>query len=156
MSFININDTNIKLSNIKQYGVSSEYRFIDVPVYEKVYKDSKPYKPSKLNFIKRLFDSYHEYDFTGEYKRLDIITGNYIPSLVNGEVFYCVNKSNESGLDIISFKDITAKFNPELKPNKIIYKYLYITTFQNDNFRFYDYQIKVNEKHRELIEKSSK
>lgn len=155
MSFININDTNIKLSNIKQYGVSSEYRFRDIPVYEKVYKDSKPYKPSKLNFIKRFFDSYHEYDFTGEYKRLDI-TENYISSLINGDVFYCVNKSNEGGLDIINFKDITAKFNPELKPKKIIHKYLYITTFQNDNFRFYDYEIKVNEKHRELIEKSSK
>lgn len=155
MSFINVNDTNIKLSNIKQYGVSSEYRFIDIPVYEQVYKFPEPSKPSKLNFIKKFFNSYTEYDFTGEYKRLDVLNSNYNESVKNGEMFYCVNDSKESGLEMINYNGITDKFNPELKPRKIIYKYLYITTFQNDNFKFYDYEIEVEEKHKELIEKTS-
>lgn len=148
MSFVTINNTSIKLSNIKSFGVSSTYdRFMDIQIYELI----EPKKDSKW-FSKALHYLFNEtLKPTGEYIRMNNKEYYNILNYERRVPYYIRDENKELKLRKTGERDgVMPVIDDKNKKGKS--KYLYITTFQNDNYQFFDDQIEVNKEHKKLLD----
>lgn len=158
--FIELSGTNIKISNIKNYGVSisdQKYKAIKVPIFEinPKYVQRKEMNSNKfLKTISLTFTS--KYLRTGKRAIVGINEFNKktynIPeqggTVVKYELPYLVVKL-ENGKKKKDSNRITIieEINEELF---IYWDYLYVNTYQNENYQFYGYDINTKEKLAEL------
>lgn len=126
--FIIIDDSRIKISNIKNYGISSieEIENFDETKYKhasfdyELYRERVDEERLALKNAKAPFDT-------------PFFTNLISERLKNYEV------------ELQKAKEKLSKLSEAKKNNKrIIKKYLYITTYQNDNYRFYENESKCN------------
>ncbi|MDZ5724613.1 MULTISPECIES: cold-shock protein [unclassified Acetobacterium] len=111
-AFISFGDINLKISNIKDYGLGHD-------IGEEEYEE--------------------DVHFTAGEK---VISGLFGIGLLAGGSF--------DGFSLLDTSDRKVK---QKRPVKI--KYLYVTTFQNDNYRFYkrDVSFDINQKYQELCDR---
>lgn len=136
--FITIGNNNIKISNIKEFGISigNKIKAAKVPIYRE--------NPDHKNggFLKKLLrskyigtESYTEIP----YKDLTLFEGEYILP------YHMVRDSSNSVKKVnlqLSLKKSKVKF--------VYWRYLYITTYQNDNYQFYEYEYEIDKTLSEL------
>lgn len=150
-NFISVGNTNIKVSNIKEFGVSysSNIKAIKTPIYErnqeyfdkKVAAGKNPLKhillPKKIintalyvEVPKSEFEIRRRKggDYFSDYDE-------YVLPYVLIRITPTYNEKDYSRITIINENDV--KF--------IYWKYLYITTYQNDNYQFYEDDIDIDE-----------
>lgn len=149
MSFININNTSIKVSNIKSFGISSTTkRYIDLQIFEKT--ERKGFL-GVLGFAISIAaggtgssmtptEEYKRLSYEKYYNRLGFNTTPY---------FYRENKNSEVQLLNTPERHITEE-GPKIGRKTVTTRYLYITTYQNDNYQFYDDQINVDKEYKNI------
>ena len=142
--FVTCGGTNIRLNNIKQYGLGK------YPVlYEKVFQE---YIVCNVNasFLERLLIGSEEkkYKFEGEWSAYWEISEEDVDRFINDDMTsVCARKSNgELTHDTSLHKKRRDVYKVEYK------KYLYITTYQNDNFKSKETEVNfdVVEKYNEI------
>lgn len=159
-SFVEFGNTRIKLSNIKNYGISSAFIYY-AKVFEKVEKE-----PEKKGLLWLLTETPVEWVDTGERIRLceskeeaEKLMEKWVKTdrkLYANELDYratcCKVKRYLRTNGVISDDATASKFDDVVECNSV--KYLYVTTFQNDNYRFYvdTVDFDIHEKCRELDE----
>jgi cold shock CspA family protein len=155
-TFISVGNTNIKVSNIKQFGVaySDKVKAIKTPIFEKNPEYFEKKNKAGKNPFKHLFlpDEFSETGFFTEVRRSEFhtrkIEGNeFRYSYLRYELPYILvritpktNEKNHNKRTIIHEDDVKFTY----------WKYLYITTYQNDNYTFYEYDIDIDETLSEL------
>lgn len=133
--FLRIGDTRIKVGNIKDYGIEYETVF-----YEKVYtKTRKAYSKTMdvalrlAGFGKPISNPESDYDLAwdGETVRIDEIRYLELSSELR-KTYKMVLDDNGVAKEMVGFnatiKDVVEKEC----------KYLYLTTYQNDTYKFYE------------------
>lgn len=159
MSFVTINNTSIKLSNIKNFGISSksvEYASVYLMEKKKI-KESKRGKGIRAAFngvllIANIVDGTSDYFRRYKYELVSLTPHIKLPSNeYEIDTYYLKNEdgsiSKKTSVDDDTFRDDNTKFCEfSFKTTK----YLYITTFQNDNYRFHESQIDVEKEHQKL------
>lgn len=154
--FIAINDVRIKASNIKNYGVSEDTKYL-AAVYKIKYESIgfifSHTEYSKEKTDKKVVIDKNEYDWiknNGEspiYGLFDEDDSNvYIGDSANvpeGVICHAIEKrTDQYGFTYAG--DTMIKATPEdVWCEKK--KYLYITTYQNDNYKFYENEIDIDE-----------
>lgn len=142
--FVICGGTNIRLNNIKQYGLGK------YPVlYEKVFKE---YIVCNVNasFLERLLIGSEEkkYKFEGEWSACWEISEEDVYRFINDDMtsVYARKSNGELTHDTSLRKKRRDVYKVEYK------KYLYITTYQNDNFKFKETEVNfdVVEKYNEI------
>lgn len=143
--FVTCGGTNIRLNNIKQYGLGK------YPVlYEKVFKE---YIVCNVNasFLERLLIGSEEkkYKFEGEWSACWLeISEEDVDRFINDDMtsVYARKSNGELTHDTSLRKKRRDVYKVEYK------KYLYITTYQNDNFKFKETEVNfdVVEKYNEI------
>lgn len=182
MSFVTINNTSIKVSNIKNFGISSTLK--NEVVYYLMEKktlpdESKTSKVTRRGFsviatalltavnivegtrgssfvppatyckyelvkIKKFSKKYFDIPKSSAYKAGD--TGPVI------DAYYIKNK--EGKIELLNKLDEDTRYGFEdsvTDSNVVERRYLYITTFQNDNYQFFDYEIDLDKEHKNLL-----
>ena len=142
-----LDDTRVRLSNIKNYGISSGKKF-----RQKLYTRKEVLNPVGVvaSFFSLLEGGYcsdetveYEYEWTGKWnegmskEEIDELGGGTLVLLDKGEIGV-TRKVLASDSCIQEYQE----------------KYLYITTFQNDNFVFWESEVSfdINEKCKEIDE----
>ena len=147
VNFVKIGDNRIKISNIKNYGVSTKNLF-----YQKVYKVVE-----ERTLLQRLLTS-REWIETENLVNINEVDAENIK---NGIQPLCVYR--KKGSTISSQKDFNGNMfyvNAEKDGNYYLrideasaritdlitksVRYLYITTFQNDNYTFYEDEVDID------------
>ncbi|MUK88418.1 hypothetical protein GMD78_08445 [Ornithinibacillus sp. L9] len=149
-NFISINNTNIKVSNIKEFGISLSHKIkaIKVPVYKMNPDYVKSKERAGKNILKKLLLP-EKYINAGTYKEIFIekfekytIQGNeFRYSRDVYELPYIFIKQSET-------KDVKHDGYTRIDADEakfVYWKYLYITTYQNDNYKFYEHDINIEE-----------
>lgn len=165
-----IKDDAIKLSNIKTFGIGTGCVYeISVPIYEryKTVRDSRWFKKTlrglgkfawtltavatdtnlgNLDFMKTTLI------FTNQYRKIKY-SGTKQSHLNSKNATHAIiidtlNNNNEYTLNHSKFNDYF--IDKEKKPIYRHEKYLYITTFQNDNYRYYNNEIDVKKEFERL------
>lgn len=149
-NFISVHHTNIKVSNIKEFGVSQSTRMkaIKAPVFKLNPAYVRKKDMAGRNLFKKLLlpDKYLE---TSEYK--DVPKEEFNKVTIKGNEFSYDH--DEYRLPYILVKTVTGivKDNDrytridEGEAKKVYRKYLYITTYQNDNYQFFEDDINIEE-----------
>lgn len=142
--FLIIGRNRIKLSNIKTYGISSRVFY-----YQKVNKVEE-----ECWFIFRY--TYHRWH--GDTIMLDNNKQERIRKMNTGEPMEVKNTGSLGMLVFDNNGEIEEKSGIEPNEGDIFgkkHKYLYITTYQNENYRFYDFDVDfdVEEKCKEIDDK---
>lgn len=160
--FIAINDVRIKASNIKNYGVSVETKYLAA-----VYRIKKVYTPTGSGFFGRLLSTTSlEKEKTD--KRVVIDKGEYEWIKNGGEApIYGLFDEDDDAVYRWNYANVpegiichavykhfgqfgeTTEGEPMIKasPEDVWCeekKYLYITTYQNDNFKYYEDEVDIN------------
>lgn len=149
--FLRIGDTRIKVGNIKDYGI--EYETI---LYEKVYKKTKKTYSKTMDAVLRLAgfgkpiqNPESDYDLTwdGGKVRIDEIRYLELSSELR-KTYKMVLDDNGVAKEMIGF---TATIKDVIEKEC---KYLYLTTYQNDTYEFYemDVDFDLEEKCKEIDE----
>lgn len=150
--FVAINDVRIRVSNIKNYGVAEETKY-----FSKVYKILNCYTSEKERLEKNIEINKDEFDWVKSDKDAPIYAlfdeddedvffdgsiGNYYADFIEvpeGIICHAIEREDFETAGDIMIKAVPSDVWCEKK------KYLYITTFQNDNFKFYDDEIDVEQ-----------
>lgn len=149
--FIAINDVRIRVSNIKNYGVSEEKKYFSKVFELDSYYNRESRAEMNIEITKEEYEwvksgkdapAYALFDENDENVLYDDYLGNYYADfhkVPEGIICHAIS-TEDSFLD----GEIMTKADPsdvwcEKK------KYLYITTYQNDNFKFYDDEIDVEQ-----------
>lgn len=160
-----INNDAIKLTNIKSFGIGStdELYKVRIPIYH--YDESKEKTGSKVS---RAFDNFiyflqiandvegerpehwkNKLTFINKYKEIECsLSRNYYQDskkqvhaiIENEDVQHEINKEDLKNYNFDIIK----------KPIYYTTKYLYITTFQNDNYRYHSNEINVRKEFNRL------
>jgi cold shock CspA family protein len=155
--FISVGNTNIKISNIKQFGVakSEEIKGIKVPVYRLNPEYVRKRNEAGNNIFKKLFlpskylksEEYVEVRIS-EFSTYEVAHEYRSPSLYY-KLPYLLVRTSTTKIDkdyefITKIEEYEAKFT--------YWRYLYITTYQNDNYKFYENEIDIEKTLSELNE----
>lgn len=153
-TFILIGSMRIKLCNIKNYGIGEGYSY-----HRKLYKKEEVFG---LWYIKKagynLSDAKCTADgrtFVKNFKFVKMIKVDKDLIDDKGKMYFKNDDYYEKDNDYIVFKEsVEFEGNENIKDevNKIINRYLYVTTYQNDNYTFYqsDCDFNIDEKLKEL------
>ncbi|MFD2831063.1 hypothetical protein [Corticicoccus populi] len=151
MKFFTVGNTSIKIANIKSFGIGiTQQRYTDVQIYENKSSKTKSkgeHAASIFWSLYALVESRGESLFaptkyligTGEYKRM-------LCENDDGSFYYREDKNSSPILT--NSEDLDTSSSPRTKSVKT--RYLYITTFQNDNYQFHEDTININEVHNKL------
>lgn len=150
-SFISINNTNIKASNIKEFGISQsdEVKALKVPIYKLNPEYYKTKERAGKNIFKKLFLP-EKYIRTGTFEQ--ILEKEFEKFTIQGNEFRDSRKVYElpfilvkqSKTKNIKFDEYSTRIDKD-EAEFVYWKYLYITTYQNDNYQFYEYSIEIEE-----------
>jgi cold shock CspA family protein len=156
--FISVGNTNIKISNIKQFGVaeSEERKGIKVPVYRLNPEYVRKRNEVGNNIFKKLFlppmylesEEYVEVRLS-EFSIYERAGNEFRPSYYYYELPYLFVRTSTTKID----KD--HQFRTIIREDEVkfsYWRYLYITTYQNDNYKFYEYEIDIEKTLSELNE----
>lgn len=150
--FVAINDVRIRVNNIKNYGVSEEISYLS-----KVYRILDCYRCEKERIEKNIEINKEEYEWVKSGKDAPIYAlfneadedvfyddyiGDYYADFIEvpeGIICHAIEREDFETAGDIMIKAVPSDVWCEEK------KYLYITTFQNDNFQFYDDEIDVEQ-----------
>lgn len=158
--FIELLGTNIKISNIKNFGVSISnkyYKAIKVPIYKINPKYIQRKSSNNNRFIKAISLSFtNKYLSTGkraivsikEFDKEEYTVGDQGEIRIKYVLPYTIVRL-EDGKKIKDFSDTTIikAINEEYF---IYWDYLYVKTYQNEDYRFYGFDINITEKLAEL------
>lgn len=156
-NFISINDTNIKVSNIKSFGVSTSKHIkgIMTPIYkvnpDYVRKESAAGKNifKKLLLPTKYIDSGTKKEVAiDEFKKVTIKGNEFTYSRDVYDLPYFLVRVSTTRIDKFDGRTRIEADDAEY----VYWKYLYITTYQNDNYRFYEDEITIDEVLEELNE----
>lgn len=141
-AFVEFGDTRIKMSNIKNYGISS------APVYYARVFEKIETEPAKKGLLWLIAGNPITWRDTGECIRLSESKEEaeklmerwvHVKGVYSSEAHYrevcCKIKRYVKTNGVISDGETAAKFEDVITCKTV--KYLYVTTFQNDNYRFY-------------------
>lgn len=179
MSFVTINNTSIKVSNIKNFGISSDLK--NEVVFFLMKKKALP-REKKRSTVTRIGGGIFKNVIANVISATEGGGGGYISSnridyeLIKDKIMakkyldisnrgytagddgpeYSAYFMEDSKGDIVEFhnldRDTRFGFEGSVTNSKIVKcRYLYITTFQNDNYKFYDYEIDVDKEHKNLL-----
>lgn len=146
--FISFDNTRIKLSNIKHYGISSTVRY-----YAKIYENKKV----SSSFLGLIDVSHNEDVWTGE-KILLLNARDYQDAY---DIMFPVPAQNADGstacVRFIMKNGEVEKTSEIRKRNKsdiieVEEEYLYVTTYQKDNYQFFkdDVEFDIYDKFKEI------
>jgi CspA family cold shock protein len=165
--FVQFGDTRIKLANIKSYGVSIHRTYFE-KIYEKVGELTGD-ETGFIGFLKSLVD-WDEIEFQWQYKgRSFEVSEVQAAQILRGQSKRAVYVKKGERYKLMDNTDGSHTYERYHRADKdgiyclerntektdLIIKdrqYLYITTYQNDNYRFYEDEVgfDINEKVREL------
>ncbi|MET2871876.1 cold shock domain-containing protein [Exiguobacterium profundum] len=166
--FISLNGHDIKKSNIKNYGISQEYRY-----YQRIYtlvKEKNEYEGGKVKILfKELLYGTHTFSYVKTKKmyrisqdRFNRVVGNngsvhHVLDARQGEIIgWQGDEDDDVDTEIVApftgFIDLNrndfdwelTKRNDRIDKSDVMRrqeKFIYITTYQGDNFKFYENQI---------------
>lgn len=157
--FIILGNIRIRVSNIKSYGISSEERF-----YEKIYIGIEV-SHSRSGLPKLLLGEKYttlELEWKGD---MELIDDDRYSDISKKNYYECDEEYRRCGCKSMIYCN-TYKLYKKTGSNEILEsdqfstidevvlerrdKYLYITTFQRDNYRFFEDEFNIFEKCREL------
>lgn len=150
--FISIGNTNLRVSNIKEFGVSlsSEVKAIKAPIFQLNPEYVAKKQSAGSNIFKKMLLP-EKYIMTGQSKEVSRSEFEKVTFTSREEyrLPYILVKTSGNNLvkDHNRFTFIDAD-----KAEKVYWKYLYVTTYQNDNYRFYEYDIDIDETRSRLNE----
>jgi cold shock CspA family protein len=152
-SFFSIGNTNIKVKNIKEFGTSTDlYRIksIKVPVYELNLNYVSKRATMGKNPLKWLLLP-EKYKAT--VKKVEVPIHMFSEYYDEGKKMYHLPyKKVLSGDKITNEKDAGPTGIKASNAKEVYMKYLFVTTYQNDNYRFYEDEIDIKERLAELEE----
>lgn len=156
-NFISVHHTNIKVSNIKEFGVSKSttIKAIKAPIFKLNPEYVRKKDMAGKNLFKKLLLP-GKYIETGEYK--EVSKNEFTKVTIKGNEFSYDH--DEYRLPYILVKTVAGIVKDhdrytridENEAKKVYWKYLYITTYQNDNYQFYEDDINIDETLAELDE----
>ena len=129
-SFVKIGDTSIKASNIKQYGISST-EMLKIPIYE-AYEE-------KVQLWVLDFGTTIRYRQTGSFRYMEKDTVDYRRDDYN--ITWIVPFFVKANGKIEQKSDYPMDKQADIEV--VNCSYLYVTSFQGNNYRFFDYEYDV-------------
>lgn len=141
---IKLGSTRNRLSNIKNYGISSERRY-----YQKVYHST----PNRDNLWNRLImRTNHRYEGMEKDITYYYMTYSGDKELIGkllyvkkGDPYLSENKEQTIAEEDGVYRSAYPIFeNDDIRAHNL--RYLYVTTFQNDNYTFYENEIDIDQK----------
>lgn len=141
--FILLGNTRIKIGNIKDYGISSKMKDYE-KIYEVVERSGGIVLKFLLGNIKLVWNGEVEKITADRWNELSE-SSKHSQEVRNEHVRYWYEYTykrykNEKG-EVVTANDLGAVATLENSVVEKEIKYLYITTFQNDNFRFYEDEV---------------
>src|SRR5690606_30932502 len=146
--FISIGNTNLKVSNIKEFGVSSSsyVKAIKAPIFQLNPEYVAKKQSAGSNIFKKMLlpGKYIMTEQSKEVSRSEFekVTFSGNTSREEYRLPYILVKTE--GNNLVKDHNRYTRIDAD-NAEKVYWKYLYVTTYQNDNYRFYEYDIDIDE-----------